>query len=108
MENLLHITLEAGWKPEENGVEGRGADGFTAAELCALAETKAEAGLVMNIHEDNNYGYDSLSRSYYYAMDPTWNDGPCIDDEDPNTCGVKAYTQAYFAAGWSNWRAGDL
>lgn len=97
MENLLHITLVADWKPRDIGVEGRGADGFTAAELCALAE--AEAGLVMNIHEDNNYGYDSLSRSYYYAMDPTWNDGPCIDDEDPNTCGVKAYTQAYFTGG---------
>lgn len=86
MENQVHVELSSSWQRE---VEGRGADGYTAAELCDVAE----AGLVMNHHNE------SLSRSYFYAMDPTWNDGPCIPDANYSTCLVKVYTQAYFTAG---------
>jgi len=93
MDNIVHINLDSSWR--SGTPEGPGDNGFTAVELCGLVEGGSygnEGDLVMNLST-------SESRSYYYGMDPTWNEGPCIgpaDPDDPDTCLVLFATQAYF------------
>jgi len=88
MKNTVHIKLDPDWRV--GTPEGPGDDDLTADDLCKLAEGNSTGGaLVMNLPT-------SESVSYYYGMDPTWNEGPCIDPDDPDTCLVLFATQGYF------------
>jgi len=91
MVNTVHINLDG--VPRDGAPEGPGDNGLTAAQICEFAEggsTTTYGDLVMNLET-------SESRAYYYGMDPTWNEGPCIDpDNNPDTCLVLFATTAYF------------
>jgi len=85
MVNTVHIKLDDDWR--DGTPEGPGDNGLAADDICKFAEGGSTGGdLVMN-------RLTSESRAYYYGMDPTWNEGPCIN---PDTCLVLFATSAYF------------
>jgi len=84
MENLVRVDLtNLSYQPEGKG----------ASDYC---DWLYYGDLVFNVWPGDDRD-DSISRSYHYGMDPTWNDGPCIDEQ--SSCLVKVYTQAYFEEG---------
>lgn len=61
------------------------------SDLCVRLDSEQFAFNVWNGDEAVSPSY-----KYFYSMDPTWIDGPCVDTDDPDTCWVRSYTQAYF------------